>query len=434
MSMNSDVLDDSGDKAPVWTLYSKRQRWTFLSILFLVSTSNYIDRQLVSILLEPIKSEFGVSDTMLGLLTGFSFALFYATLGIPVARFADRGNRRVIIAGSIAVWSFFTAICGFASQFWHLAVARIGVGAGEAGAIPPAHSLLADYFPPEERGRALGIFMISATVGYLIAFVGGSQIAVNFGWRSAFFVMGIPGLLLAVIVFFGLPEPRSLPGRSLGLDDRETIRQSWTALTAKPGFINLTIAMVLYFVVAYGGFIFLPSFMVRVHGQSLEQVGIIFGLISAINAVLGTVIGGYAADKLCKRDARWIAWGPAIAMALCAPIHVAAMIAPTFNGFLILSFIGGIFVSAGPPMLFAHLHVICGSPRRATSVALMFLFANLIGLGLGPVMSGALTDLLTARMGEGGIRWSLVVVMTIFLPAGWFAWRSARTLNTDAEV
>jgi len=194
-----------------WDLYSSRQRWVYLAVLFLVSTSNYADRNVISVLLEPIKAEFKVSDTMLGLLTGISFAVFYATLGIPVARWADRGNRKFIMTLALTIWSFMTMLCGAAQTFWQLAFARVGVGAGEAGAIPPAQSLIADYFDPTRRARALAIFMASATAGYLLGFVLGAHIAAVYGWRHAFVLLGAPGLLLAVIVHFVLREPRVLP-------------------------------------------------------------------------------------------------------------------------------------------------------------------------------------------------------------------------------
>ena len=192
-----------------WDLYSGKQRWVFLTVLFLVSTSNVVDRQIVTVLLEPIKAEFGVSDTMLGLLSGLAFALFYVTLGIPIARLADSKNRKLIVGTAITVWSIMTALCGAAQSFFQLALARVGVGAGEAGAVPPSQSLLADYFPPERRSLALAVFFLSAAAGNVLGLIVGGQVADAYGWRWTFVIFGLPGLLLALIVWVVLDEPRN---------------------------------------------------------------------------------------------------------------------------------------------------------------------------------------------------------------------------------
>src|SRR5262245_16233862 len=231
-------------------LYVERQRWAFLLTLFLVSTSNYADRNIIGVLLEPIKHEFQVSDTMLGLLTGFSFAIFYATLGIPVARWADRGDRKLIVTVGLTIWSIMTALCGMAQSFWQLAAARIGVGAGEAGALPPGQSLIADYYPPDRRGKALGVFMMSAMAGYVLGIVVGGQIAQHWGWRNAFLTVGLPGLALAVVTQTVLREPRHRPEFAVPAGSLEPFGASIRALLRKPAFVDLRIAVVLYFLMA----------------------------------------------------------------------------------------------------------------------------------------------------------------------------------------
>lgn len=226
------------DQQKTWDLYSNRQRWIFLAVLFLVSTSNVVDRQIITVLIEPIKSEFGVSDTMIGLLTGLSFALFYVSLGIPIARLADRKNRKVIIGVCMAVWSVFTVLCGAAQSFWQLVLARIGVGAGEAGAIPPAQSLLADYIPPERRSLALAIFFLSAAAGNVLGLIVGGYIADAYGWRWAFVVVGAPGLSLVVITTLFLHEPRNLPQFSSTTMATESFRTALAVLRGKRSFVN----------------------------------------------------------------------------------------------------------------------------------------------------------------------------------------------------
>jgi MFS family permease len=417
-----------------WATYSPRQRWTYLAVLFLVSMSNYVDRNVISVLLEPIKAEFQVSDTMLGLLTGLSFALFYATLGIPVARWADRGDRRFIITVSLVIWSTMTALCGMAQSFWQLALARVGVGAGEAGAIPPAQSLIADYFDPAQRGRALAIFMASATAGYLIGFVLGAQIASAWGWRWAFILMGLPGLALAVVVRWVLREPRQLPEFRPAEATQEPLTQTLRILFAKRSFVFLLAGMVIYFLISYGATIFFPSYMIRVLQVPLATVGTAYGAVAATAAVVGTLAGGFVTDRLARRNPAWLAWIPAAGLAVAWPAYELMLLAPDFVTFLALSAIAGITVNMTVPAMFAALHAVCGSARRALAVALMFFFANLIGLGLGPVISGALSDMFSAVHGAVGLRYALMLVLILLLPGAWIMYLCGRQLPLDIEA
>jgi MFS family permease len=415
-------------------LYSPTRQWSLLAVLFLVSTSNFVDRNIISVLLEPIKAEFGVSDTLLGLLTGLSFAVFYATLGIPVARWADRGNRKTIITLSLTIWSLMTALCGLAQSFWQLALARVGVGAGEAGALPPAQSLLVDYFSPTRCARALAIFMSSSMCGYLLGFVAGAHIATIHGWRAAFLIVGLPGLALAILVHFVLHEPRTLPQFRLPPGSQESIGATFRALAAKRAFVYLVIAMVIYFMVAYGAIVFLPSYMVRVLKVTLTEVGSAYGAVTAVASIVGTVLGGFLTDRLSKRNLAWLGWWPALGLILCWPLYEGMLLAPTFTMALIFAGMAGIVLNAAVPAMFACLHAVCGSARRAMAVAVVFFFANLIGLGLGPVLAGAMSDAFSAIHGPVGIRYALLIVMTLLLPCAWLLVMSARHVATDVEA
>jgi MFS family permease len=224
-----------------------------------------------------------------------------------------------------------------------------------------------------------------------------------------------------------------LPGRAVPRGSGETIRESWQALRRKPGFLNLSAAMILYFFVSYGAVMFFPSFMMRVYGEELARIGIIFGAMSAVASLAGSVLGGFAVDRLAMRDQRWICWTPGILLLITAPLQIGALLMPSFYGFVAVCFLPSLIIAALIPSLFTHLHAICGSPRRATAVAIMFFFANLIGLGLGPVIAGAMSDHFTALQGPAGIRWSLVIVVLLFIPAGILMLRAARTLVTDIE-
>ncbi len=416
-----------------WELYTGADRRLFLVVLFLVGTSNYLDRNLISVLLEQIKNEYHASDTMLGLVSGISFALLYATLGIPVARWADRGDRKLVISWSLAIWSFTTMLCGLAGPFWQLVAARFGVGAGEAGAVPPAQSLIADYFAPTERARAIGIFLMSSSAGYALGLVGGGIIAENFGWRAAFITFGLVGFLLLPPVRLLLKEPRVMR-RAASPQSGETAIAAIRALLAKRAYRNILAAIVLYYMMAYGALVFVVSLMIRAHGMSVAQAGTLFGVVFAIGAVVGSFGGGALADRLAARDIRWLArmggWGVILAI----PFYAFAFYSPSVIVMVPLLFAGAVIVNAAIPPVFSALHTVCGSARRALAVALTYLFANLIGLGLGPVIAGALSDAFSATYGAAeGLRYSLILLMGVLVPCGWFLLRAARYMRGDAE-
>lgn len=416
--------------------YSSARRWSMLAVLFLVATCSYLDRHIVAVLLEPIKREFGVSDTQLGLLTGFAFAIFYATLGIPVARWADRGNRRLVVTAALVLWSFFTALCGITGNFWQLALARVGVGAGEAGAIPPSQSLLADYFAPEQRGTVLAIFMSSATLGYLIAFMGGAVLAQNFGWRVALISVGLPGLVLAFVAHFTLDEPRLQHGSSVTRPDgvpKQSLRGALSELRAKASYVWVLGGAACYGLVAYGSAIFTPSFMIRSLGVSLAEIGVVYGLISTVIALAATLAGGWVVDRLSRRDKRWYAWLPAAACALAFPFQTLSLLWNTYTGFLILSGIGGLFIGIGVPAIFTALHAVCGSSRRSLAVAVFSFTLSLIGSGLGPLITGALSDAFVPRFGNDSLRYAMVFANCFLVPAAWCLYMCGRAMPRDLE-
>jgi MFS family permease len=421
-------------EGPNWELYGPLQRWGFLAILFLISLSNYADRQVTSVLLEPIKQEFGASDAQMGLLGGFAFAAFYAVLGIPVARLADRGNRRVVITLSLAAWSAMTMLCGFTRTFTQLFLVRMGVGVGEAGAIPPAQSLIADYFPPDQRARALGIFMTSATGGYLLAFMGGAYLAAHYGWRAAFIALGAPGLVLCLITWAGLREPRQLPGRAAHEAAHESLGACFKALAQKRSFVLLSIALVLYFLVAYGALTWIPAYLIRVLKRPLVEVGTTYGVVAAISSLLGTLGGGWLMDKLSARDQRWLGWLPGLLLIASWPFETLAILTNSFPLFLASGFVAGVTIGAAVPAMFALMHRVCGSSRRAMAVAIIFFFANLLGLGFGPLMTGFLSDMFTASMGPVGLRYAIIAAILILLPSGLALVATASSIERDAEA
>jgi len=418
-----------------WEFYTRRQRWTYLSILFLVATSNYVDRNIVAVLLEPIKQEFGASDAMLGLMTGFAFALLYATLGLPVAHIADRRNRKHVITVALIVWSVMTALCGMAQSFWLLVAARVGVGAGEAGGIPPSQSLIADYFQPEQRARALAIFTLAAMLGYILGLVVGGRIAEDHGWRAAFLAVGIPGLLLAVATHLMLQEPRTLAQFRLPADRQESASTALRSLAAKPAYISLVAALVFYFLMSYGAFSFTVSFMIRAYGKTVAEAGAAFGTLSGFSAVLGMLGGAVIADRLTKRCASGSALVGAVGLFAAFPLYAAAFFTKSWTLMIVLLFVAGIFMTAALPAMWAAVHLVCGSSRRAMAVAVAFFFANLFGTGVGPLVTGLLSDALGQALGAAdGLRFALIIALTAFLPAGFFMLRAARRLEADLEA
>lgn len=415
-------------------LYAPARRWIFLAILFLVGTSSSVDRVIISVLLEPIRHEFGVSDTMLGLLSGLSFALLYSVLGLPIARYADRGDRRLLITIAIGVWSVMTMLCGVAQSFLQLLLARIGVGVGEAGATPPAQSLIVDYFPASARARAIGILSTSGTAGYLLGLTLGAQLVTHYGWRTTLLLFGLPGLLVAALAWFVLDEPRRRHGEGAAPAAGEGFGTSLRLLARKPAFVRLLIGFTIYHFVAYGSLVFIPSYLVRVVGIPIDQAGLWYGLTSGFAVLVGSLGGGTLSDRLVRRDSRWIAWFPAAGYALAALPSVGMFLIRDFQLFLIVSTISGILLYASLPAAFAAIHAVCGSARRATAIALVLFFGNLLGFGLGPVVTGALSDLFSARVGPQGLGYALLLMMALTIPTALMMLSAARAVPDDIEA
>ncbi len=393
---------------------------------------NFIDRQILAILLEPIKQELQVSDTAMGFLTGIAFALFYTIAGIPIARWADRGTRRTIIALGIAVWSVMTALSGLARSFPQLTLARIGVGVGEAAASPPAHSLISDYFPPERRATALGIYTMGAYLGILFGLLLGGWINEFFGWRMAFFVVGLPGLVLALVVRLTLREPPR--GHSEGLTDpgeqqstREVLRYLW----ALRSFRHLSIAASLYGFAGYGFGAWAPAFLMRVHDMGTGETATWLGLSIGLGGAAGAYLGGRISDGLGASDARWFMRVPALGALAAIPFYVLFLFLPDKLPAL-LCFIPAAVLSAfyvGPT--FAMTQGLAKLHMRAMASAILLFILNLIGLGLGPQAVGILNDLLADEFGKEAIRYSLLITGVTNVWAVGHSFLAARTLRED---
>lgn len=415
-------------------VFSAAARQYALGVLVVVYTFNFIDRQILSILLEPIKNELDLTDTQLGMLAGFAFAAFYATLGVPIARFADRSNRRNLIAVALAVWSGMTALSGVAQSFWQLLLARIGVGVGEAGCSPPAHSMLADYYPADKRSTALGVYSLGIPVGILFGFLVGGHINDLFGWRTAFFVVGVPGLLLALLVRLtvreparGLSEGRTAVGAQPGM--LETFRYLWL----KRSFRHLAFGGSLTAFVGYGVVTWMPAFLIRSHGMSTSDAGTYLGLIIGIPGGIGIALGGYLADRYGARDPRWFLWIVSVALLLGLPFGLGVYFAPGPYLALLLLVLPVALGNFYQATTFAQTQGLVTLRMRSVAAAVLLFILNIIGLGLGPQVVGVLSDQLQPRFGDESLRWSLLICGLVNAWAAWHYYLAGKHLQGDLE-
>lgn len=409
----SDTAMKGPDEAGSPTPYSRKSyRYFVLAVLTLIYALNFVDRQLLVILQEQIKVELDLSDTQLGLLSGFAFALFYVSCGIPIARWADRGVRRNIIALALTVWSGMTAVSGLAQSYLHLLLARIGVGVGEAGGSPPAHSMISDIFEEKERATALSIYSIGIYIGILTGFALGGFIAETFGWRTAFLVVGLPGILAAAFLRLAVREPSRgwSEKREAEAGDAPPLFHVMRFLWSRRTFRNLALAGSLQATVIYGVGNWLPSFFLRTHSIGLAELGLWMALTSGLGGGAGSFFGGWLADRLGQRDRRWYVWGSAMLVFLISPVLLVMLTTDSLT--LALTLTGAFhFLSAsylGPAL--AVSHGLVGLRMRALTSAVFFFFINLIGLGLGPLIVGALSDWFAAQALEGALGTAMLIV------------------------
>lgn len=406
-----------------------------LIVLVIVYVLNFVDRQILTILQEPIKAEFGLADWQLGLMTGVAFALFYTTLGLPIARYVDRTGKRVtVISLSVAFWSLATALCGAAQTFVQLLIARVAVGVGEAGCTPPAMSLISSLYPRTQRGMAMGIYALGIPIGSMIGLMLGGWIGGAFGWRWALIVVGLPGLGLALLLKLTVREPRDPPapperavparlGPALGL------------MLRKPSYRHLLAAGAAAAVISIGTAVWIPSFFARAHGMSMAQIGFGWGLASGVAGAVGSVGGGRLGDMLGARHPRWAALTPMFALLAAMPIYLVAL--SIGNGWVALMLlviplaINGLWITA-----FMTLgQSLAPAGLRATVAAFGGLILNVVGIGMGPLAIGGVSDFFAGLTGNSadGLRWALLLTSILYLVAAAHFYFASRTLSQDLE-
>ncbi|HSX54617.1 MAG TPA: MFS transporter [Sphingomonas sp.] len=417
-----------------------RRRTLTLGLLTSAYFFSYMDRQILAILQEDIRRELLLSDTQLGLLAGFAFAIFYATLGLPVARWADKGNRVNIIGIALALWSAMTAVCGLAQNFVQLLLARIGVGIGEAGSSPPSHSIIADLYPPEKRAGAMGIYSLGVVLGAAGGTMIGGTLAHFFGWRVAMFAVGIPGIILAIVIKLFVVEPRrglSDPGHAPAAQAAmPSFGEGFRSLFANRAAVHLVMGVTITSLIGYGHTAFGPSFMIRTIGLDKLQIASIVAPVGAVCGTLSAVLGGWLANKAAER------WG----------LHAQSWLVLVMKGIgLPLSFL--FFASSDPwiaiPIYWASLLLVNSylgptfaliqglAPlrMRALWAAVTLLVINLIGLGLGPTMIGVISDALKPSLGDAeALRWAMLSLAAATPWALFHYWRAGVWLKRRAAA
>ncbi len=417
-------------------------------LLLAIYILNFLDRQVVNILAEPIKNDLQLADWQIGLMGGLAFALLYTVLGVPIALLAERKNRSVIIAIAIAVWSGCTAACGLAQNFVQLVLARVGVGVGEAGATPPSHSLIVDYAPKEKRSSALAFYGMGAPLGGLLGMAFGGMVADAYGWRTAFFLAGAPGILFAVLAFFTLKDPRYTGVVPMPrAENRVTISETLRVLWSKPAFFYTIGGVTIKAFVSIGYSLFLASFFLRNHPEEvarfaasigLESIGFLgltIGLMSGVFGAVGMWLGGQLSDRFAAEDARRNMYICIVAALAFIPPFTVAMLTQSLSISLAALAVTALLSNLHYGPAISSMLSIAPANMRAPASAIQLFIANLIGLGLGPLAVGALSDTLAASMGAAeGLRWALVIASSLGVFAGVSFWMASRTLREDLEA
>lgn len=401
----TDAVAPAGLTSRAKPLFSEGYKRWVLGLLLVVYTSNFIDRTIIAYLAPALRADLKLTATQIGLLQGLAFAVLYALLGLPIARLAERKSRVSIIAVCLAAWSAFTALCGVAQNFLVLLLFRVGVGVGEAGCSPPAHSLISDYYEPKKRATALSIYSFGIPLGTMIGAVAGGWIAQNLSWRAAFLIVGLPGLVLALIVKLGIKEPprghsEAAPVPELPSDATvepqaapPSLLQVFKVLFSRWSWIHLALGVMLASFAGYGVGAFVPQYFTSTFGLNLAKVGLVFGLIGGFSAGAGTLLGGFLTDRLGRSDGKWYALVPAIGLLVATPVYLLAYSRDAWTTAALLLLIPGIFHYTYLGPTFAATHNLVEPRMRATATAILFLVLNLIALGAGPVFTGWLADL-----------------------------------------
>jgi MFS family permease len=426
----ADLAPTATDQAQAPAASSVR-RYYVLGILTVVYALNFLDRTIFNVLIEPIKKEFILSDTAMGLLAGFGFVLFYSLLGIPIARLADRLSRRNIVAIAFAFWSAMTFLCGTAQSVTALALARIGVGIGESAGTPASQSLLADLFDKDERPRALGIFAIGTYLGVFLGYFIGGWVNQHYGWRMAFVSAGLPGIALAAILYLTVAEPKR--GTMMESFVLEPLGPTFRFLLSQASFVIVLIGFCLTTYTNYATAAWIPPFLARVHHLSSAEIGTYAGTFKGLCGMAGTLVGGLVVAKISAHDDRWKLWAPAIMSGLAGPVFAVCMLTPDFSTMVAALALASFMVGFHLGPIFAIAQTVAKPSMRALASAIVLLTATCFGQGIGPLAVGMLNDALKGDFGNDAVRYSLLsAAATTTLGALLFVW-AAHSIRADIK-
>jgi len=419
-----------GPPLPGEVRWANRERLS-LALLAVVFAVHFLDRQLLAILIPPIKAELGLSDTALGFISGLAFTLFFSTVGLVIARIADRVDRARIVTWSLVAFSVMTALCGLAMNFWQLALARIGVGAGEGGTNPASHSLIADMFAPASRATAMAVYSIGPNLGMLLAFGIGGWLAQEMGWRAAFFAAGLLGLIVALATRFYLVDPHARDRAQAPVADLDARAVARTML-ASPTLRHLAAAATLAMAVATGVITWLPALLVRAHGFSLSQIGVFLAVVLGVAGAVGTYAVGRIADRTSDAPRKLVVL-VTLQCVIAASLPLGVLADSGIGAVLLLSLPCVLLVGYVGPTL-ALIQGIVDPRARAFSAAIMLLCANLLASGLGPFAVGLLSDALAPTVGDQSLRYALLLMSLLCLWSAWHYWRAMPTLVAELRA
>jgi MFS transporter, Spinster family, sphingosine-1-phosphate transporter len=412
-----------------------------LVVLLIILASNYVDRLALGLLLQEIKTDLALTDTQLGFLSGIAFALFYAVMGIPIARWADRGNRVTIIASSAALWGIAVSLCGVATSFIQLLLIRVVIGIGEAGCKPPALSLISDYFSRAERPKAVSRYMLGYPLALVIGYLSAGWLNELYGWRVTFIILGVPGVLLSLLAGLTLREPRRHAdvAASLAISQTATasapqddLKTTISALWCNRAFRHVAVCFSLVSFFSYGITLWLPGFFVRSHGFSTGELGTWLAVAYGVGGGLGTVLGGLLATRYMANNEGLQLKYIALLYAVLAVLKACVYIAPDrYSAFAIftMTVIGG---AMGNGPIYAATQTLVPAQMRAMSIAVVLFFANLLGAGFGPLVVGLLSDVLRPMVGEESLRYGLLVLCPGYLWAARHAWMAGQVVLREA--
>jgi len=406
-------------------------RGYMLNVLLVIQAFNFADRGALGIVMQDIKAALSLTDTQLGLLAGMAFAFFYSIMGIPIARWADRGNRVTIISLTCALWSLMVALCGAAGGFLQLLLIRVGVAVGEAGCVPAANSLISDTFDRSERPRAFARYMLGGPLSVILGYFVAGWLNEFYGWRITFALVGLPGLVLAAVAAFTLREPRREKEAKVEVSEQPGVWEVLRTLWGNRTFVHLLISFAVMYFFSFGVWQWVPAFFVRAHGLQTGVIGTCFALIWGVGGMLGTFFGGELASRYANNNERLQLTAMAIIVATFGLVVPVIFITDNYVIAFAVMTLAAIAWSSTYGPWFATIQTLVPERMRAMAIAIVFLFANLIGMGIGPLMTGVLSDAFRPWAGDDSLRYALLALCPGYVWAGWHLWRASRLLPND---